>query len=46
MIIGRKKPALPKLCALLKNGLNGAASVGYPGLLVLFANLPSEVSSA
>ncbi|ORY91172.1 hypothetical protein BCR43DRAFT_446828 [Syncephalastrum racemosum] len=44
MIIGRKKAPLPKLCALLKNGLNGAVSVGYPGLLVLFANLPPEMS--
>ncbi|CEP18758.1 hypothetical protein [Parasitella parasitica] len=43
VIIGKKKPALPKLYNFLRNGLNGSASIAYPSMLALLANLPDEL---
>ncbi|KAI7862837.1 hypothetical protein BDF14DRAFT_1735151 [Spinellus fusiger] len=45
LIIGKKKPALPKLCNLLKTGLNGSVGIAYPSMLALLANLPAEIRS-
>lgn len=39
-----KKPILPKFYHFLRNGLNGAVSVGYPSMIVLIANMPKEVT--
>ncbi|KAI8382988.1 hypothetical protein BD560DRAFT_385726 [Blakeslea trispora] len=42
LIIGKKKPALPKLYNFLRSGLNGSPSIAYPSALALLANLPQE----
>ncbi|KAI8329266.1 hypothetical protein EDC96DRAFT_452486 [Choanephora cucurbitarum] len=46
VIIGKKKPALPKLYNFLRSGLNGSASIAYPSALALLANLPQEFKEA
>ncbi|KAI9346637.1 hypothetical protein BD770DRAFT_475389 [Pilaira anomala] len=43
IIIGKKKPALPKLYHFLRSGLNGSVSISYPSMLALLANLPDEL---
>ncbi|KAF7727113.1 hypothetical protein EC973_007974 [Apophysomyces ossiformis] len=43
IIVGKKKPVLPKLCSFLRNGLHGSVNVSYPSMLALLANLPPEV---
>ncbi|KAI9274250.1 hypothetical protein BY458DRAFT_555169 [Sporodiniella umbellata] len=43
IIIGRKKPSLPKLYSFLKSGLNGSVAIAYPSLIALLANLPQEM---
>jgi hypothetical protein len=44
IIIGKKKPSLPKLYHFLRSGLNGSPSIAYPSMLALLANLPEQVS--
>ncbi|KAI7889142.1 uncharacterized protein EV154DRAFT_515547 [Mucor mucedo] len=46
VIIGKKKPALPKLYHFLRSGLNGSVSISYPSMLALLANLPDELKEA
>ncbi|KAI8075925.1 uncharacterized protein B0P05DRAFT_579996 [Gilbertella persicaria] len=46
IIIGKKKPALPKLYNFLRSGLNGSTSIAYPSMLALLANLPQELRNA
>ncbi|KAL7316263.1 hypothetical protein PS15m_005384 [Mucor circinelloides] len=46
LIIGRKKPALPKLYNFLRNGLNGSVSIAYPSMLALLANLPDDLKNS
>lgn len=43
ILAGTKKPILPKFYNFLRNGLNGAVHIGYPSILILIANFPSEV---
>ncbi|KAI7906774.1 uncharacterized protein BX663DRAFT_534810 [Cokeromyces recurvatus] len=43
IVIGKKKPALPKLFHLLRSGLNGSPNITYPSLLALLAHLPKEL---
>lgn len=43
IIIGKKKPALPKLYHFLRSGLNGSVNISYPSMLALLANLPDEL---
>ncbi|KAI9263195.1 hypothetical protein BDA99DRAFT_559751 [Phascolomyces articulosus] len=43
LIAGKKKPIMPKFCNFLRSGLNGAVNIGYPSILVIIANLPSEI---
>ncbi|KAI9491003.1 hypothetical protein BDB00DRAFT_940644 [Zychaea mexicana] len=45
LIAGRKKAIMPKFFTFLRGGLNGAVSIGYPSILVIIANLPSEIRS-
>ncbi|KAI8988239.1 hypothetical protein BDF20DRAFT_813891 [Mycotypha africana] len=45
IIIGEKKPALPKLYNFLRCGLHGSPNIAYPSLLALLANLPPELKS-
>ncbi|KAI9310568.1 hypothetical protein BX666DRAFT_2004897 [Dichotomocladium elegans] len=46
LVAGKKKPVMPKFYNFLRGGLNGAASVGYPSILVLLANYPPQVRNA
>lgn len=46
VIIGKKKPALPKLYNFLRNGLNGSVNIAYPSMLALLANLPDELKES
>ncbi|KAI8878807.1 hypothetical protein K501DRAFT_227764 [Backusella circina FSU 941] len=45
IIIGKKKPSLPKLYHFLRSGLNGSPSIAYPSMLALLANLPDEIKN-
>jgi hypothetical protein len=46
VIIGKKKPALPKLYHFLRSGLNGSINIAYPSMLALLANLPDELKNS
>ncbi|KAI9471976.1 MAG: hypothetical protein EXX96DRAFT_622161 [Benjaminiella poitrasii] len=45
IIIGKKKPALPKLYHFLRSGLNGSPNIAYPSMLALLAHLPEELKT-